>query len=162
MKIVIAGASGLVGSALAPALRAAGHDIFRLVRGRSAAGLDEIAWEPAAGEIDHARFAGAGAIINLAGENLGAGRWTAARRERILRSRVDATRTLVATVAKAERKSRGEIVLQIEALRDSVSGVSLDEEAANMLKFQRAYEANARFFMTVDSAIDTLINMVGR
>jgi flagellar hook-associated protein 1 FlgK len=65
-------------------------------------------------------------------------------------------------VAKAEQQSRSDILLQIETLRDSVSGVSLDEEAANMLKFQRAYEANARFFMTVDSAIDTLINMVGR
>jgi uncharacterized protein len=104
MKIVIAGASGLVGSALAPALRAAGHDVVRLVRGRNAAGPDEIAWDPGAGQIDERRFAGAGAIINLAGENLGAGRWTAARRERILRSRVDATRTLVAAVTKAERK----------------------------------------------------------
>ena len=104
MKIVIAGASGMVGSALAPVLRAAGHDVFRLVRGRTASGADEIAWNPAAGEIDHGRFADAGAVINLAGENLGAGRWTAARRERILRSRVDATRTLVATMAKAGRK----------------------------------------------------------
>ena len=64
--------------------------------------------------------------------------------------------------ARLEQRSRGEIVLQIEALRESVSGVSLDEEAANMIKFQRAYEANARFFTTVDSAIETLINMVAR
>lgn len=62
--------------------------------------------------------------------------------------------------ARLEERSRGEIVLQIEALRDSVSGVSLDEEAANMIKFQRAYEANARFFTTIDRAIETLINMV--
>jgi flagellar hook-associated protein 1 FlgK len=65
-------------------------------------------------------------------------------------------------VARLEQRSRGEIVLQVEALRDSVAGVSLDEEAANMIRFQRAYEANARFFTTVDSAIETLINMVGR
>jgi flagellar hook-associated protein 1 FlgK len=64
--------------------------------------------------------------------------------------------------ARLEQRSRGEIVLQIEALRESVSGVSLDEEAANMIKFQRAYEANARFFTTIDSAIETLINMVAR
>ena len=104
MKIVIAGASGLVGSALAPALRNAGHEVFRLVRGRGANAPDEIAWDPAAGEIDLSRLAGTGAIINLAGENLAAGRWTAARRERILRSRVDATRTLVTAMTKLDRK----------------------------------------------------------
>lgn len=64
--------------------------------------------------------------------------------------------------AVAEQKSRKEIVAQIESLRDAVSGVSLDEEAMLMMKFQRAYEANARFFTTVDSAIATLLNMVGR
>jgi uncharacterized protein (TIGR01777 family) len=104
MKIVIAGASGLVGFALAPSLRAAGHEVFRLVRGRAARAADEIAWNPATGDIDQTRFQGAGAVINLAGENLGAGRWTAARRDRILRSRVDATQTLVAGMANLARK----------------------------------------------------------
>ena len=46
----------------------------------------------------------------------------------------------------ARRRARGEVVRQIENLHDSVSGVSLDEEAAAMMRFQRAYEANARFF----------------
>jgi flagellar hook-associated protein 1 FlgK len=50
-------------------------------------------------------------------------------------------------------------VRQVQALRDSVSGVSLDEEAANMIKFQRAYEANARFFNTVNSALDVLLSL---
>jgi flagellar hook-associated protein 1 len=63
--------------------------------------------------------------------------------------------------AVAEQKSRQEIVTQVEALRDAVSGVSLDEEAMMMMKFQRAYEANARYFTTIDSAITTLMNMVG-
>ena len=45
-------------------------------------------------------------------------------------------------VARAEQQSRHEVVAQVARLRDQVSGVSLDEEAANMLKFQRAYEAN--------------------
>ena len=59
-----------------------------------------------------------------------------------------------------EMKSRREIVAQIDALRDEVSGVSLDEEAMNLLKFQRAYEANARFFTMVDRTIEMLLNMV--
>ncbi|MCC7180169.1 MAG: flagellar hook-associated protein FlgK [Acidobacteria bacterium] len=64
-------------------------------------------------------------------------------------------------VARAEQQSRHEVVAQVARLRDQVSGVSLDEESANMLKFQRAYEANARFFTTVNSVLDTLMNVVG-
>lgn len=63
--------------------------------------------------------------------------------------------------AQDELANRTAIVRQIEALREAVSGVSLDEEAMEMMKFQRAYEANARFFQTIDSALDTLLNMVG-
>jgi flagellar hook-associated protein 1 len=63
--------------------------------------------------------------------------------------------------AKAEQKNRSAILQQIDALRESVSGVSLDEEAMEMMKFQRAYEANARYFQTIDSALDTLLSMVG-
>jgi flagellar hook-associated protein 1 len=62
-------------------------------------------------------------------------------------------------VAQSETSNREEIVRQVQALRDSVSGVSLDEEAANMIKFQRAYEANARFFNTVNSALDVLLSL---
>jgi flagellar hook-associated protein 1 FlgK len=59
-------------------------------------------------------------------------------------------------------KAQQDIVEQIDALRDSVSGVSLDEEAVQMIKFQRAYEANARFFSTVDQTLDVLFSIVGR
>jgi len=58
-------------------------------------------------------------------------------------------------------KSQGDIVEQIDALRDSVSGVSLDEEAVSMIKFQRAYEANARFFSTIDQTLSILFSIVG-
>jgi uncharacterized protein (TIGR01777 family) len=103
MKIAIAGASGLIGGALCPALEAAGHSVLRLVR-RENAGAGEIAWDPAAGLIDTPQLEGVDAVINLAGENVGAGRWTEARREAILRSRVDATRTLVAALTRLKRK----------------------------------------------------------
>lgn len=103
MNIVIAGASGAIGSALVPELRGVGHTVQRLVR-RTEQSPDEIAWDPEAGEIDVGRLEGVDALINLSGENVGAGRWTAARRERILRSRVDATRTLVVALAKLKRK----------------------------------------------------------
>jgi flagellar hook-associated protein 1 FlgK len=75
----------------------------------------------------------------------------------------DAWGTLAYTVgrdAKAatdEQTSRTQTVKQVDTLRDQVSGVSLDEEAANLLKFQRAYEANARFFKACDDAITMLM-----
>lgn len=103
MKIVIAGASGLIGTAITPALRTAGHEVTRLVR-RTAHAPDEVAWDPAAGTIDLAGLEGTDAAINLAGESVGSGRWTTARRERILRSRVDATRTLVQALTKLPRR----------------------------------------------------------
>jgi flagellar hook-associated protein 1 FlgK len=59
-------------------------------------------------------------------------------------------------------KAQTDIVNQIDALRDAVSGVSLDEEAVQMIKFQRAYEANARFFSTVDQTLSMLFQLVGR
>jgi uncharacterized protein (TIGR01777 family) len=94
VKIVVAGASGLMGSALVPALCAQGHTVVRLVR-RAPIGSDEVFWNPAAGKLDMTQLGKVDAIVNLAGENVGAGRWTAARRERIWSSRIDATRTLV-------------------------------------------------------------------
>jgi flagellar hook-associated protein 1 FlgK len=61
--------------------------------------------------------------------------------------------------ATSEQASREEIVNQIEQLRDSVSGISIDEEAAMMMRYQRAYEANARFFTVIDETIETLLSL---
>ena len=61
--------------------------------------------------------------------------------------------------AQSEQKNRSEIVNQVETLRDQVSGISLDEEAAQMLRFQRAYEANARFFRVIDDTLQLLFQL---
>lgn len=98
MRIAVSGASGLLGSALAPALRAAGHDVARLVR-RKPGGADEVRWDPAQGTIDAAGLEGVDAVVNLAGENVGH-RWTGPRKRRILESRVRGTRLLAETVAQ--------------------------------------------------------------
>ena len=82
MKVVVSGASGLIGSVLVPTLRAAGHDVIRLVRGE-ATGADELYWDPGAGEIDAARLEGVEAIVNLSGANLDK-RWTDTRKREIL------------------------------------------------------------------------------
>ena len=63
--------------------------------------------------------------------------------------------------AQVQQASRREIVDQVAKLRDQVSGVSLDEEAAAMMRFQRAYEANARYFSAVDQMLATLMRIAG-
>jgi hypothetical protein len=97
MKIVVSGASGLIGSALVPALRADGHEVLRLVR-HEPEGTGEVAWDPAAGAIDQSRLAGSDAIVNLSGATIGR-RWTESRRLEILESRVRGTELLVRTAA---------------------------------------------------------------
>jgi len=100
-RIVVAGASGLLGTALVHFLLTQGHEVVRLVR-RGPAGPGEALWDPARGELAPSVVSGADAVVNLSGENVGAGRWSVARRDAILRSRVDATRTLVAAIKAAQ------------------------------------------------------------
>jgi uncharacterized protein (TIGR01777 family) len=105
MKIVISGATGFLGRPLAAALTRDGHTVAVLSRSTGAppAGADRLVpWTPDgtagawATEID-----GAGAVINLAGESIAGGRWTAARKRRIHDSRVLATRSLVEAIRQA-------------------------------------------------------------
>lgn len=97
MKVIVSGASGFIGSALVPALRASGHEVIRLVR-REPARPDEIQWSPAAGELEATAVEGAGALVNLSGENLGK-RWTKDRKREILDSRVRSTDSLARAAA---------------------------------------------------------------
>ena len=100
MKVVVSGASGLIGSALVPALASAGHDVLRLVR-REPAGGDEIFWNPADGALDPAALVGVDAIVNLSGANIGR-RWNEKRKAEILESRVTATSLLARVAAELD------------------------------------------------------------
>ncbi|MEK7330865.1 MAG: NAD-dependent epimerase/dehydratase family protein, partial [Candidatus Eisenbacteria bacterium] len=74
MRILVTGASGLVGAALVPALTAAGHRVTRLVRVRPR-DPDESRWDPGSGLLDPAALTDCEAVIHLAGEGIAAGRW---------------------------------------------------------------------------------------
>lgn len=98
MKIAVTGASGLIGAALLPHLRAAGHDVVRLVRG-AAQGPDERPWDPARRRLDPAHLADIDAVVHLAGAGVADHRWTSSYREVIRSSRVDGTTTVAIAMA---------------------------------------------------------------
>jgi uncharacterized protein (TIGR01777 family) len=100
LRVAITGSTGLIGRQLWAFLASGGHDVHRVVRGRAARG--DIAWDPARGTIDRAALEGLDAVVHLAGENVGR-RWTEARKERILSSRVAGTRLLAEALAHLER-----------------------------------------------------------
>lgn len=106
VNILVSGSHGLIGSTLVKALAARGHRIVRLVRRAGARVPDEVAWHPAAGRIDAPALEGVEVAIHLAGENIGARRWTAARKARIRESRVGGTRLLAEALARLRRTPR--------------------------------------------------------
>jgi hypothetical protein len=108
MKVLVGGASGLVGSALVPALAAAGHEVVRLVR-RDPASPDEVRWNPAARELDTSALVGVDAIVNLSGEYMGK-RWTETRKREILDSRVRSTELLARTAATLDPRPAAFVV----------------------------------------------------
>jgi uncharacterized protein (TIGR01777 family) len=102
-KILVSGVSGLIGAALLPSLQASGWSVVRLVRGR-ATGKDQIAWDPAK-PISPQAVSGFDAVVHLAGESI-FGRWTAAKKARILSSRLDGTTNLAQALARAAEKPK--------------------------------------------------------
>ena len=97
MDVLVSGSTGLLGSALVPALKNAGHRVRSLTRSGDSS-EDTVRWNPSAGTIDAAVLEGIDAVVHLAGENI-VGRWTSAKKTRIRDSRVQGTRLLSETVA---------------------------------------------------------------
>jgi uncharacterized protein len=113
MKILISGASGLVGTALTRALASDGKVVGRFVRGVHPGGeapsAHDIRWDPAASTIDGdalKAMEGADAVVHLSGASIADGRWTPARKALLRSSRIDSTRLLVGALAQLERKPR--------------------------------------------------------
>ncbi|MEV7094794.1 TIGR01777 family oxidoreductase [Amycolatopsis sp. NPDC051045] len=99
MRVLIAGASGLIGSALSERLLRDGHEVRRLVR-REARGDGESRWDPPSGTIAAGAFEGVDAVVNLGGQRLFPGRWSAMRKQQLTDSRVEPTEVLAEAVAE--------------------------------------------------------------
>jgi uncharacterized protein (TIGR01777 family) len=102
MKVAVTGASGFLGSALVPRLRAGGHDVVRFVRG-SASAADDRPWDPSSRTLDPQQLADVDAVVHLAGAGVADKRWSEARKKVVLDSRVDGTTAVANAVGASER-----------------------------------------------------------
>ncbi|WP_010584317.1 TIGR01777 family oxidoreductase [Schlesneria paludicola] len=101
MKILVTGATGLVGSELVPFLTRQGNDVYRLTHSKPKEAND-IVWDPAHNQLPKARIEGTEAIVHLAGENIAGKRWNPKVKEELRRSRLDGTKLLCETIASMQ------------------------------------------------------------
>jgi uncharacterized protein (TIGR01777 family) len=126
LRIAVTGATGLLGRPLVASLRASGHHLIPLVRGTPRTG--EVRWDPAGG-WDPSGLDGADAIVHLAGENISAGRWTAAQKRRIEESRVNGTRSLVTGLGALRTPPRVLVSASAMGYYGDRGSVPIDENA---------------------------------
>ncbi|MBI5504318.1 MAG: TIGR01777 family protein [Deltaproteobacteria bacterium] len=122
MKILVSGATGLVGQHLVRRLLEGGHEVIALSRDAEDATLNLPVrcrvheWTPENGHLDGRALEGVEAVVHLAGENVGAGRWSDARKHGIARSRVEGTRTLVDAIAGLPAAARPRVFVSASAV----------------------------------------------
>ncbi|WP_405932574.1 TIGR01777 family oxidoreductase [Streptomyces sp. NBC_00827] len=127
-RVAIAGASGLIGSALARSLTSDGYEVIRLVR-RPPVGKDEVQWDPEGHRLDAARLEGCAAVVNLAGAGVASRYWTKAYKEKIRRSRVLGTKTLADAVASLDSPPRVFVNGSAIGFYGDTDGRAVDESA---------------------------------
>lgn len=128
MKVLISGASGLIGTELRKQLAQAGHEAVSLVR-RKATGPNEVEWDPARGYLAPNALDAVDAVVNLAGATTGKLPWTKKYKQELVSSRIDSTRTLVEAINKSLVKPKVFISGSASGYYGDAGNVALDEDA---------------------------------
>jgi uncharacterized protein len=147
MRVVISGATGLVGRALTASLKADGHAVAKFARPGEAKNPGDVDWNPGAALVDVAALEGCDAVVNLSGAGIAAKRWTE-KRKRVLRSsRIDTTRVLVESLSRLKRKPSVFISASAVGFYGNRGDEVLTESAAHGKDFlsilARSWEAEA-------------------
>ena len=106
LNIAVSGSSGLIGQALVEALTEKGHTIHPIVRGPDVRRKNYIVWLPSGVDFDASQLEGIDAVVHLAGEPIGEGRWSSQTKIRIRASRVDGTKSLASAIPKLNKPPR--------------------------------------------------------
>ena len=142
MKILVAGSSGLIGTALCSRLEREGHEVVRLVRRPPVQG--ELRWDPEAGELEQEALEGIEATVHLGGRSIVAGRWTATVKEQLRQSRVQTTQLLAARLAGLAAPPRVLVCSSAVGIYGHRRDEELDEESGTgegfLAELGRAWE----------------------
>jgi NAD dependent epimerase/dehydratase family enzyme len=139
VRVLVAGSSGLIGTAVVAQLRSAGHEVLRLVR-RAPVGPDERRWDPPAGRIDAEAFDGVDAVVSLGGAGIADRPWSGARKQLLRDSRIGPTEVLAAAVGFYGDAGPAEIDEGAPCGGGFLAGLVRDWEAAT----QAAVDGGAR------------------
>ena len=154
MRVLVSGASGLVGRSLVSFLTTGGHEVRRLVR-REPTAADEFYWNPERGGLDPKALDGVDAVVHLAGENIAGARWSAAHKKRVLESRVTGTRTLAEAIGAHAEKPRVFVSASAIGIHGDRGDEALNEESSAGTGFLaevcEAWEREARVVEDVRS-----------
>ena len=129
MRVVVTGASGLIGAALVRGLTADGHEVVRLVR-REPRAADERRWEPGT-DLDPTLMDDADAVVHLAGAGIGDHRWTDDYKQTVLRSRIDGTTTIATAIARASDPPKVLLSASAVGFYGDTGEEAVDETAAS-------------------------------
>jgi len=148
MRILISGASGLIGKAVTAALQSDGHNVGRLVRPGGTGNAGDVRWDPMRATVDIASMEGTDAVIHLAGAGIADARWTSDRKKILRSSRIDTTRVLVDSLSRMKQKPRVLLAASAIGYYGSCGDEILTEKSANGTDFLallcRDWEAEAR------------------
>ena len=125
--VAITGGSGMVGTALGAKLRQAGHNALSITRKTTCS--DSIQWDATTGLKDPSQLENVDTIVHLAGENIAADRWTAAVKDRIRRSRIEGTRSLVKSIAAVQQRPKTLVCASAIGYYGERGETILDEDA---------------------------------